>query len=178
MTRRVAALAWAERILGVPALPYQSLHLPVSSQHGVHADEILMTTRPRGYMLAVWYALEDIAPDSGPLVLWPGSHRLPFVSARSIGIPEDASEAERGARFDERYFPRMRAVAEASGLEPWRFVPRVGDALFWHSNVLHGAVAPEREGATRRSLVVHYFGAGAEHYSDLYGRPCAIPELE
>ena len=48
------------------------------SQQGLHSDSIHMTTYPLGYLTAAWIAFEDIDPDCGPLVYYPGSHRLPY----------------------------------------------------------------------------------------------------
>src|SRR5262245_30167973 len=80
-------LAKMDLILGMRVLPYQTLNLPASSEQAAHSDAILMTTHPHGYMLAVWFALEDITPDSGPLKIYPGSHRLPYLGALESGIP-------------------------------------------------------------------------------------------
>ncbi len=33
---------------------------------------------PQRFMCGVWVAMEDIAPDNGPLHYYPGSHKLPF----------------------------------------------------------------------------------------------------
>ena len=50
-----------------------------------------------------------------------------------------------------------------------------GDVLVWHHNLLHGGSAIEREGATRRSMVAHYFGEGALCYHEITERPALIP---
>ena len=179
--RRVFAhpgmLARLDLILGMRAVPHQTLNLPLSSQQAAHSDEILMTTHPAGYTLAVWYALEDITPDCGPLMVFPKSHRLPYVSAREVGIPRGVSEAECARIYDERYYALIARTIELRGLKPWTFLPRRGDALVWHSNLLHGAHPTTRGGATRKSMIAHYFGEEAEHYSDLFQRPCLSPKL-
>ena len=35
-------------------------------------------------MCGVWIALEDVDPDEGPLSYYPGSPRLPYVSAGDL----------------------------------------------------------------------------------------------
>ena len=35
-------------------------------------------------MCGAWVALEDISADSGPLVYFPGSHRMPYLAARDF----------------------------------------------------------------------------------------------
>ncbi len=42
-------------------------------------------------MCGVWVALEDIDMDCGPLVYYPGSHKLPEVTLTDIGVTADAS---------------------------------------------------------------------------------------
>jgi hypothetical protein len=170
-------LARLDLILGTRALPHQTLNLPVSSQQAAHSDQILMTTHPLGYTLAAWFALEDIQADSGPLVIYPGSHRLPHLSAREVGIPRGVSEQECARIYDQRYYALVEREIRRHGFEPVPFLPRRGDVLVWHSNLLHGAQRITRTGATRRSLVAHYFGAGVEHYSDLFQRPCTSPAV-
>jgi len=44
-----------------------------------------MTTYPEGYLVGAWVAVEDIHPDSGPLVYYPGSHRLPYYLSKEVG---------------------------------------------------------------------------------------------
>jgi len=172
-----SVLARLDLLLGQRAIPYQTLNMPVSSEQAAHSDEILMTTNPPGYMAAVWFALEDITPDSGPFRVFPGSHRLPYLSAREVGIPRGVSEDECAKVYDTHYYRMIGERIQELGLRPWPFVPRRGGILIWHSNLLHGAESVTRRGSTRRSLIVHYYGERAEHYSDLFQRACPLPGL-
>lgn len=170
-------LAILDLLLGTRALPYQTLNLPASSQQAAHSDAILMTTHPHGYMLAVWFALEDIAPDSGPLKVYPGSHRLPYVGAHAVGIPRGVDETECGQVYDRNYYPLIARQVDERRLEPFTFLPKKGDCLLWHYNLLHGAHFKQRGEATRKSLIAHYYGAGATCYSDLFQRAIDLPAL-
>jgi ectoine hydroxylase-related dioxygenase (phytanoyl-CoA dioxygenase family) len=100
------------------------------------------------------------------------------VSADSIGIPRGGAPAEAcDAVYDARYYAEIRSAVDERGLAFEPCVPRRGDVLFWHSNLLHGARPCERPGATRKSLIAHDFGEGAELWSDLYDRGCVLPGL-
>lgn len=113
LMREPRLLEWVDLILGRRCQPYQTLSLPVGSQIGPHSDQILMTTYPEGHMVAAWIALEDIEPDSGPLMLWTGSHKLPYLSAQVVGLPEGGSEGERAVAYDRLYYEACRArIAE------------------------------------------------------------------
>lgn len=170
-------LAWGDLLLGARALPYQSLSLPESSQQAAHSDEILMSSEPRGGMIAAWVALEDVHADAGPLLVWPGSHRWDYVSAASIGVTPNASQQERSQLFDANYYASVRALAERRGARGEPQLLQRGDVLFWHQALVHGANLIERAGATRNSFVIHYYAEGARHYSDIWGRPCTLPGL-
>lgn len=69
-------------IFGAPARPAQSLTYVFGSEQKLHQDSIALTSFPQGRMCGVWTALEDIQPDSGELVVFPKSHRLPRVCPR------------------------------------------------------------------------------------------------
>src|ERR1700676_4363117 len=73
-------------MLGADALPFQTIMGHKASEQREHSDAIHMTTYPLGYLAAAWIALEDISLESGPLVYYPGSHRLPYVFAEDVAI--------------------------------------------------------------------------------------------
>ncbi len=164
-------------LIGREPVPYQTLNLPQSSQQGAHSDAILMTTRPHGFMTAAWLALEDVHTDAGPLKLYPGSHRLPYVSPEEVGIPRGTSTAAASAAFDAHYYAHIDRMARARGLQPVPFLGKRGSLLLWHYNLLHGAFLQDRHEATRKSLIIHYFFAGTESFSDLWEWPAVIPAL-
>jgi ectoine hydroxylase-related dioxygenase (phytanoyl-CoA dioxygenase family) len=57
-------------------LPCQTLVFLRGSGQDLHQDTIHLTAFPAGYMYGIWIALEDINKESGPLFVYPGSHRL------------------------------------------------------------------------------------------------------
>jgi hypothetical protein len=158
-------------LLGAEALPFQTIIGHKGSEQRAHSDAIHMTTYPLGYLAASWVAFEDIPPDAGPVVYYPGSQRLPYVFSHDVGISE-REFAERGyLPYHERYEPRIAELIAAHGLEPRAFTPRKGDVLLWHANMLHGGSKRERAGSSRRALVCHYFARGCVTYHDLAAAP-------
>jgi hypothetical protein len=147
--------------------PLQTITSHKGSQQGVHSDSIHMTTYPLGYLTAAWIAFEDIHPDSGPLVYYPGSHKLPYVFSKDVGL--DSGEFGRSGygSYQEKYEPFIRQVIESGELEPRYFHARKGDVLIWHANLLHGGSPRRNMQLSRKALVCHFFVKGAFVYHDL-----------
>jgi hypothetical protein len=158
-------------LLGAEALPFQTIMGHKASEQRAHSDAIHMTTYPLGYLAAAWLAFEDIAPDSGPLMYYPGSHRLPYVFADDVAITSDDFRDHGYGPYADRYEPRIAALVAEHGLQAHTFAPRRGDLLLWHGNLIHGGAPRARIGTSRRALVCHYFAKGCVTYHDLAAGP-------
>jgi hypothetical protein len=137
------------------------------SQQPEHSDSIHMTTYPLGYLTAAWIAFEDIHPDSGPLVYYPGSHRLPYVFSNDVDISESDYKREGYAAYQAKYEPFIQRLLKKHQLEPHYFHAKKGDVLIWHANLIHGGSARRDMAHSRRAVVVHFFVKGAFVYHDL-----------
>lgn len=159
-------------LLGKPVVPFQSLSFVQGSEQRAHSDSIHMTTEPPGYLIATWTALEDCTEDGGPLFYYPGSHRLPYIMT-----PDYDSGNTRftiGGNSNRRYEDRMEALIREHQMKKKLLLARRGDVLIWHANLLHGGSAIARPGATRRSIVCHYFAEGVLCYHEMSQRPAII----
>lgn len=170
-------LAWCDLVLGTRALPFQTLSIPEGTQILPHTDQILMSTEPEGYLVVAWFALEDIHPDAGPLTLWKGSHRLPYVRPIDLAIEPGTPRPEATRLHNERYYAAIQRLIDEKKSEPYVYLPKQGEVLLWHSNVVHRGALRTNPSLTRHSLVAHYFGEGARTFSDLFSEPCVLPGL-
>ena len=132
-----AVLEWCDLILGKRALPFQTLSIPEGTQISAHSDQILMSTRPAGFLVVAWLALEDVQPDAGPLQLWRGSHRLPYVGPKDLGITPGTSRAEATSLHDQHYYKVIQQRIDEAGSELFTYLPKQGEVLLWHSDVIH-----------------------------------------
>ncbi len=160
-------LRWLRLLTEREPKPLQTIAGHKGSQQGTHSDSIHMTTYPLGYLTAVWIAFEDIHPDCGPLVYYPGSHRLPYVFSKDAGISETDFKNEGYSAYHARYEPRIRELIEINKIEPHYFHANKGDALIWHANLLHGGSPRKDMQRSRKAVVCHYFVKGAFVYHDL-----------
>ena len=165
--RQPELLRWIRLLMDRPPAPFQTITCHKGSQQGVHSDSIHMTTYPLGYLSAAWIAFEDIHPDSGPLVYYPGSHRLPYLFSRDLGLDENNFREHGYKAYMELYEPRIQEIIRERALEPRHFLAKKGDVLIWHANLLHGGSHRNNPQLSRKALVCHYFVEGAVCYHDL-----------
>jgi len=155
-------------LYGARAWPFQTLNFPVGTQQHPHTDSVHFSSVPERFMCGVWVALEDIGPEQGPLVYYPGSHRWPIYGNEHIqrcvaAMPERPTQA--------LYEPLWRALVEAHGAQPDHFFARRGQALIWTANLLHGGSPQQDPERTRWSQVTHYFFEGCAYYTPMLSDP-------
>jgi hypothetical protein len=172
ISENVKAVATATKVLnllrelfGRRPMPFQTLNFPKGTQQAIHSDAMHFVPAEPTYMCGVWLALEDIDMANGPLIYYPGSHRLPFARYEDVGFHADKSEFPDYARFiaarNEHYEQFVRDLIEQHGLEPEYGVLKKGQALIWSSNLLHGGAPHEDQERTRHSQVTHYLFEGS-----------------
>jgi ectoine hydroxylase-related dioxygenase (phytanoyl-CoA dioxygenase family) len=165
-----------ERLFGRKVKPFQTLNFPVGTEQPAHADSFPFQSDPPGFMCGVWIALEDMDMDNGPLVYYPGSHKLPMPSWAEIekvtgyvvekedhGTTEDYQKTRQ-----MQYAEYCEGLIENNGLQPEYGTIRKGQALLWAPNLLHGGSPQKDRDRTRRSQVTHYFFEGCRVYTPLH----------
>lgn len=140
---------------------FQTLNFRCGTEQPLHSDTIHFHSEPAGFMCGVWIALEDVDPRSGPLLYQPGSHRLPVLNMRDVGV----NGAPELADYERCYEPRFRLQLQAAGLATRSLLLRKGQAFAWAANLAHGGAAIEDRALTRRSLVVHFYFKDAVYYT-------------
>ena len=157
VARSAVVLETLELLYGRPAFPFQTLNFERGTQQRAHSDTIHFHSVPARFMAGVWVALEDIHPDSGPIVVYPGSHVLPVFDPFDLGFE---------ATWDNHdlYEDAIGAIVDAAGLEPLSLPLRKGQAVIWAANLLHGGEAVRDPGRTRLSQASHYYFEDCFYY--------------
>ncbi len=161
---------YASLVLADTAVATQSLYFEYGSQQMLHRDSTVVPTPEFGRLVAAWIALEDIAPEAGPLAYVPGSQRFPFYDFGKNEFTYDpsrhtASEVDAAVKFYDAELAR-------SGLPTRQFLAKRGEVLIWHSALMHGGAAVTDEKRTRKSFVVHYSTLATQRT-----RECAVREV-
>ena len=143
-------------------LPFQTLNFYVGSEQKLHSDQIHFCSFPLNFMCGVWVALEDISIDSGPLIYYPGSHKLPFYTMQHLKVkPGDYAE------YEKKIEKKIEKNITKFGLVPKYGTIKKGDILIWHANLIHGGSKRNNMTLTRKSVVMHYFFENCKYWTPL-----------
>jgi ectoine hydroxylase-related dioxygenase (phytanoyl-CoA dioxygenase family) len=133
----------------------------VSTERDWHQDDYLNPPFVNSWYAAVWMALGDIHPDSGPFEYVPGSHRWPLMRGDKIRarMPwRQATQPNWPAVSESFVVPAVEAEIERRGAIVRPFIAKRGDVLIWHGRLLHRGSKPKQPGMMRNSLICHYSG--------------------
>lgn len=129
-----------------------TLSFDYGSGQDLHIDSLYMTPLTDNRLVATWIALEDCQPEAGPLRYLLGSHKIPIFKF-STGTPHVVDqEFHLWQEHVDTHVAQM-------GLKEETFMPRKGDLLIWHGQLLHGGSPILNPNRTRKSLVSHYYGS-------------------
>lgn len=158
-------LALLGRLYGRRAFPFQTLNFPVGTQQHAHSDAVHFSSLPERFMCGVWLAFEDVRPEAGPLVYYPGSHKWPIITNGMIGRRGWQS---RTASAQHPFEAVWRELIAANRVRPDTFLARKGQALLWAANLLHGGAVREDRKLTRWSQVTHYYFDDCIYYTPAF----------
>ena len=110
-----------------------------------HQDTWYLDTRPNGFLVGAWYALENVHPDCGVFYVYPKSHTL--------------ARLDRQLSHEEFRKQSLCQINEA-GLSKEKAILSKGDLLLWHPFLLHGAESCQDENQSRKSFTSHFYPLG------------------
>ena len=162
--RRVTSL-----LLGEEAELMNTINFRKGDEQPIHSDSFYMTTFPLGGLVGVWIALEDIHPDAAPLRYYPGSHKLPYIFNERLN--NRGNFWRIGKNGEREYEDQVRSMIEKYQMEEVVFLPKKGDVLLWHANLLHGGSPRNNDELSRKSMVCHFVAKNAICYHEFSQRP-------
>jgi ectoine hydroxylase-related dioxygenase (phytanoyl-CoA dioxygenase family) len=151
------ALRLLDFLFGRRAAICGSLTFNKGTQQELHRDSPFFHTHPEGFFFGVWTALEDVSPEAGPLMYYPGGHRLRIDRLELAARHPGASPRE----LLNAYSAELRQRCERSGLAQARALAmRKGDMLLWHPQLPHADSPIADPRLTRYSILFHYMPEG------------------
>lgn len=156
-----------ESLIGEPAGVHLNLTGWRSTERNWHQDSYLNPSHVGDAYAAVWIALDDIHPDSGPFQYVPGSHRWPQVTRDLIlGALSPEERDHKWPKHSERVLtPIFEEEIVKRGNNVISYLPSRGDILVWHGRLMHRGSKANVPGMERRATIAHY--SGINHRSDM-----------
>lgn len=122
----------------------QSMLFDLNAATPAHQDWYYLDSIPNGYLLAGWFALEDIHEEAGRFYVLPKSNQIDF----DLTADEKVSNAPYVQKLKE-YVQTHQNDIHAPALKK-------GDVLFWNSRTVHGSLPTKNSKYSRKSLTAHY----------------------
>ncbi len=167
-----------EALIGEQMMLHLCLTGWISTERTWHQDDYLNPPFVNSWYAAVWIALGDIHPESGPFEYVPGSHRWPLMRGENVKRYLTAEEKARRKwktginlwpEYAERFVtPAIDAEIIATRSRIVRHIARKGDVLIWHGRLIHCGSRPVSKRLERRCLIAHY--SGVHHRPDMPAR--------
>lgn len=150
-----------ESLIGEPMGVHLNLTGWKSTQRNWHQDGYLNPDSNRDHYLAVWVALNDIHPDSGPFEYVRGSHMLPIITqdnTLSRLTPEQAVDPMWPKYSEEFLTPMFDDILVRGNMQSEKFIAKRGDVLIWHARLMHRGTVPNDPELWRETAILHYSG--------------------
>ena len=138
------------RVSGLQSVYYYGR--PGTPGFTMHQDNAFVEAKPDAFATA-WVALQDVTPEMGGLVGYPGSHREPILPIVPVDSPIQSVSQDTNAHREEAVLPPAYKPVEL-------FVP-MGAVLFMHSHFVHSSNTNSTE-KFRRALVLTYIRSGEQ----------------
>lgn len=150
-------------------IPFSTINFIKSSEQPLHSDYMHFSSKPERYLTGVWFALEDIDINSGPLQVIPKSHKLPITTLEELSqnIPKNTKQLK--SNYTE-YEEHVIKLVKENNLDSKKITIKKNQCLIWSANLLHGGSPINDESLTRKSLVVHYHYENCLYYNPGFSR--------
>jgi phytanoyl-CoA hydroxylase len=129
-----------------------SLNFLWGSQQPDHFDTWYMPPIVENKLAVSSICLEHVSPDAGPLVYYPGTHKIPPYRFSHGGIHAVDHEMPLCRAYVQEQLEKTKAQAQ-------QFLGHAGDVFIWHGQLLHGGTVIKEPSRTRKTLVTHYWRA-------------------
>ena len=135
-------------------IPISTINFYAGTEQPLHSDYIHFGSSPELYLVGVWFALEKVDNNNGPLTIVPGSHKLKIInfSDFNLNIPQTSKELKNYYSIYENY---LLDIIKEKKLKTKKVLLNKGDAIIWAANLLHGG-SKIKKNNSRLSQVVHY----------------------
>ena len=140
----------------------QSMLFDLNAATPVHQDWYYLDSIPNGFLLAGWFALEDIHEKAGRFYVLPSSNKVKFELT-------DDEKISNGS-----YHRKLQEYLKTHQQDMYVPALKKGDVLFWNSVTIHGSTQTLDPQYSRKSLTCHYLPSEYQFGNCLSSSPTQI----
>ena len=134
-----------------------------SLQRRPYYDSLQISSEPKNKVLSVWIALDDVTPVNGPMYYYPKSHVRNYVSLKERVDNAKYTVINTSAFFDSIYDEDLRDFNFNKNIRKI-FLPKKGDLMLMHGNLIHGESDIYNFSKTRPSLIGYFLIKNEKNY--------------
>jgi len=138
---------------------------PGTPGFNLHQDNFYVQAGAEVFASA-WSALEDVSPENGGLIAWPGTHREPLLEVETVEQPPEGHGQDPNAN-------RVRTVLPPGYMAVHLYVPK-GAVVFIHGNVVHASNRNRTTDRWRHVLLCTYLRRGEQFRPGNYAQRTEI----
>lgn len=176
-SENIKKLVWHKKVISTlkqiyhrNPIPFSTINFIKGTSQPMHSDNIHFDTIPPRWLTGVWVALEDVDDANGPLIVYPGSHKLKTATLNELNLP--VANRENLKEVYSKYEDEVGKIILKNNLKPKALTIKKGMAIIWSANIIHGGKLIKDDKRTRQSQVTHYHYEGCEKYfNPLYSEP-------
>jgi phytanoyl-CoA hydroxylase len=136
-----------KNLMGEPAKMVQTMYFEGNPATWAHQDSYYLDASTLGRMVAIWVAVEDIAPGAGRFYVYPTSHK--------IDMDKNGGDFDIAFNHD-RYKQLVLDIIQKFNLKCVAPALKKGDVLLWHGKTIHGSLKTTQPQFSRSSYTGHY----------------------
>lgn len=143
---------------------YSSLTFGYGTNQSIHRDTPHFYTNPMDQYFGVWYALEDIHLDSGPLMYYKKGHKLDVKNGYNTWNELFGTDTYKTPQKIDLCLNKYNSNIEEEckkhrleGVNTESIIQTInkGDVIVWHPKLPHGGSNILNKALTRKSVVTH-----------------------
>lgn len=126
-------------------------------------DSLQISCHPKNKLVSIWIALEDVTPLSSPMYYYPKSHLRTYPSLFERISDSNMSVLNNYRFYESAYEEDLKDYNFKSCIRKI-FLPRKGDTMLMHGNLIHGDLGAFDFSKTRASLLAFYLPKNENSY--------------
>ncbi|WGL58984.1 YcaO-like family protein [Pigmentibacter sp. JX0631] len=126
-------------------------------------DSLQISSYPLNKLLSVWIALEDVIPLNSPMYYYPESHLRTYPPLYERILDSNFTVLNNYVFYESAYEEDLKDYNFKSCVRKI-FLPRKGDFMLMHGNLIHGDLGPFDYSKARASLLAYFLPKNENKY--------------